>query len=107
ADRVASGERVIRSSAEALSRIGDEMAGSREAVARIVETATAQLDEATSLVASIDSVARSARANAGTSAQVSAVVEEQGASMQHVTESSQHLADIANRLKGALTRVEL
>ncbi|MFN9576456.1 MAG: methyl-accepting chemotaxis protein [Gemmatimonadota bacterium] len=107
ADRVASGERVIRSSAEALSRIGDEMAGSREAVARIVETATAQLDEATSLVASIDSVARSARANAGTSAQVSAVVEEQGASMQHVTESSQHLADIANRLKGALTRFEL
>ena len=107
ADRVDAGERVIRASAEALARIGVEMTGSREAVARIVETAGAQLNEATGLVASIESIAESAARNAGASEQVSAVVEEQGASMQHVTESSQHLADIANRLKGALTRFDL
>ncbi|MCU0623382.1 MAG: methyl-accepting chemotaxis protein, partial [Gemmatimonadaceae bacterium] len=107
ADRVDAGERVIRASAEALARIGGEMAGSREAVARIVDAANAQQAEATGLVTSIDSIARSAEENAGTSQQVSAVVEEQGASMQHVTESSQHLADIANRLKGALTRFDL
>jgi hypothetical protein len=38
---------------------------------------------------------------------VSAVVEEQTSSMLHVTESSQHLADIAARLKGAMARFEL
>jgi methyl-accepting chemotaxis protein len=107
AERVDTGERVIRSSADALSRIGGEIGGSRDAVARIVATATEQLEEATGLVGAIESIARSAEQNAGTSEEVSAVVEEQSASMQHVTESSQHLADIANRLKGALTRFEL
>jgi methyl-accepting chemotaxis protein len=38
---------------------------------------------------------------------VSAVVQEQTASMMHVTESSQHLADIAARLKGVMLRFEL
>jgi methyl-accepting chemotaxis protein len=107
ADRVAAGERVIRASASVLGGIGDEMRGSREAVARIVATATEQLQEATQLVQSIDAISASAQSNAGTSEEVSAVVEEQSASMGQVTESSQHLSNIANRLKGALKRFEL
>jgi methyl-accepting chemotaxis protein len=34
-------------------------------------------------------------------------VQQQTASMTHVSESSQHLAEIANRLKGAMARFEL
>jgi len=106
-DRVGAGESVIRSSTGALSQIANEIEGSRDAVALIVESSVAQREEAESLAREIESVAVVAEQNASTSQEVSAVVQEQTASMMHVSESSQHLADIASRLKGAMTRFEL
>ena len=106
-DSVANGESVIRSSTAALTQIGKEIEGSREAVARIVEVTQLQQKEADSLAREIEQIASVAEQNAATSHQVSAVVEEQTSSMLHVTESSQHLADIAARLKGAMSRFEL
>ncbi len=106
-ERVASGESVIRSSTLALTDIAREIDGSRDAVHRIVESAMAQQHEAEALTSEIAAVAVVAEQNASTSQQVSAVVEEQTASMMHVTESSQHLASIAARLKGAMARFEL
>src|SRR6185437_10683364 len=106
-DRVGAGESVIRSSTGALSQIANEIAGSRDAVALIVESSVAQREEAESLAREIESVAVVAEQNASTSQEVSAVVQGQTASMMHVSESSQHLADIATRLKGAMTRFEL
>ena len=41
------------------------------------------------------------------SKEVSAVVEEQSASVAHVTESSQHLATVAARLKSGMSRFGL
>jgi methyl-accepting chemotaxis protein len=105
--RVSSGESVIRSSTLALTDIAREIDGSRDAVHRIVESAMAQQHEAEALTSEIAAVAVVAEQNASTSQQVSAVVEEQTASMMHVTESSQHLASIAARLKGAMARFEL
>jgi len=54
-----------------------------------------------------EAIAAVADQNAATSQEVSAVVEQQTASMLHVSESSQHLAEIAGRLKGAMSRFEL
>ncbi|MGH7664301.1 MAG: methyl-accepting chemotaxis protein [Gemmatimonadaceae bacterium] len=106
-DRVSSGESVIRTSASALTQIGQEIEASRGAVERIVESTEAQQKEAADLAREIEAIAAVAEENASTSEQVSAVVEEQASSMQHVTESSQHLADIASRLKGAMSRFTL
>ena len=104
---VASGEMVIRSSTLALTQIASEIEGSRGAVSLIVESAVAQQREAEALASEIEAVAIAAEQNATTSQQVSAVVEEQTASMSHVTESSQQLAAIATRLKGAMSRFQL
>ena len=105
--RVAEGEEVIRSSTDALSAIVASIEGSRGAVARIVESADAQHAEADALARDIASIAVVAEQNASTSEQVSAVVQEQTASMAHVAQSSQHLADIAARLKGTMTRFSM
>ena len=104
---VSAGEAVIRASTGTLTQIAAEIEGSRDAVARIVESAGAQRREAETLAKEIEAVSIVAEQNASTSEQVSAVVQEQTASMEHITESSQHLADIATRLKGAMTRFEL
>ena len=106
-DRVAAGESVIRSSSVALTQIAREIEGSRSAVALIVESTEAQQMEAQALAREIESIAVVAEGNASTSEQVSAVVEEQTAAMTNVTESSQHLADIATRLKGSMARFHL
>ena len=45
--------------------------------------------------------------NSSTAEQVSAVVEEQSASMSSIASSSQHLAEVAERLKGSLRRFDL
>jgi methyl-accepting chemotaxis protein len=45
--------------------------------------------------------------NSATAQQVSAVVEEQSAAMSNIASSSQHLAEVAERLKGSLRRFEL
>ena len=73
----------------------------------IVQSAVAQQREAAQLAREIESVAGLAEQNASTSQQVTAVVEQQNSSMAHVTDSSQHLAAIAARLKGAMSRFEL
>jgi methyl-accepting chemotaxis protein len=104
---VGAGEMVIRSSSGALSQIVREIEGSRGAVALIVESAVEQHHEAETLSHEIGSVAVVAEQNASTAQQVSAVVQQQTASMVHVTESSQLLADVATRLKGAMSRFEL
>jgi methyl-accepting chemotaxis protein len=106
-ESVAGGEAVIRATTDALMQIGREIEGSRRAVAQIVESAEEQQREADTLAREIESVAAVAEENASTSEQVSAVVQEQTSSMAHVTESSQHLADIATRLKSAMARFDL
>ena len=106
-ESVAGGESVIRASTAALSQIGEEIAASRDAVARIVQASEEQQHEADRLAREIEAISSVAEMNAATSEQVSAVVQEQTASMTHVTESSQHLADIASRLKGAMARFTL
>ena len=106
-DSVEKGEAVIHSSSAALTQIAREIEGSRAAVARIVEVTAAQQEEADQLAGEIEAIAAVAEENASTSEQVSAVVEEQTASMANVTESSQHLADIAARLRASMQRFEL
>jgi len=106
-DRVSNGESVIRTSASSLTRISTEIERSRDAIALIVDASDAQREEANTLAREIEAISAVADQNAATSQEVSAVVEQQTASMSHVSESSQHLAEIANRLKGAMTRFEL
>jgi methyl-accepting chemotaxis protein len=89
-DRVSVGESVIRASAE-----------------RIVDSADAQRGEAESLAREIEHLASSAETNAATAQQVSAVVQEQTAAMASVATSSQHLADVGERLKESLRRFEI
>ena len=107
AERVTVGADVIRASASALQQIGREIEESRRAVSLIVEAADGQRSEAETLAREIDAIASVAETNASTSAEVSAVVQQQTASMSHVTESSQHLAEIATRLKGSMSRFTL
>jgi methyl-accepting chemotaxis protein len=106
-DRVTAGEVVIRASADALTQIDREIAGAREAVDRIVEAAEAQRGEADALAGEIEALAATAQMNAATAQEVSAVVEEQTASMSSIASSSQHLAEVAERLKGSLRQFEL
>jgi methyl-accepting chemotaxis protein len=106
-DRVTAGERVIRASAEALTQIDREITAARTAVDRIVDAADAQRGEAESLAKEIEALAASAEMNASTAQQVSAVVQEQTAAMAGVATSSQHLADVGERLKESLRRFEI
>ena len=55
----------------------------------------------------IEALASSAETNAATAQQVSAVVQEQTAAMASVATSSQHLADVGERLKESLRRFEI
>jgi len=55
----------------------------------------------------IEQLASSAETNAATAQQVSAVVQEQTAAMASVATSSQHLADVGERLKESLRRFEI
>jgi methyl-accepting chemotaxis protein len=106
-DRVTVGESVIRASADALTQIDREIAAARTAVERIVDSADAQRGEAESLAREIEHLATSAESNAATAQQVSAVVQEQTAAMASVATSSQHLADVGERLKESLRRFEI
>ena len=106
-DRVTAGETVIRASAEALTQIDREIAAARDAVDRIVGAADAQRGEAEALAKEIEALATSAEMNASSAEQVSAVVQEQTAAMAGVAMSSQHLADVGERLKESLRRFEI
>jgi len=106
-DRVAEGESVIRASSVALGQISREIEASRSAVDLIVASADAQREEAAALAKEIESIAVVAEQNAATSQEVSAVVQQQTASMTAVASSSQHLAAIAERLKSSMTQFSL
>ena len=106
-DRVTAGETVIRASAEALTQIDREIAAARDAVDRIVGAADAQRGEAEALAKEIEALATAAETNASSAEQVSAVVQEQTAAMAGVATSSQHLADVGERLKESLRRFEI
>ena len=106
-DRVAEGESVIRASSVALGQISREIEASRSAVDLIVASADAQREEAAALAKEIESIAMVAEQNAATSQEVSAVVQQQTASMTAVASSSQHLAAIAERLKSSMTQFSL
>ncbi|MBA3891889.1 MAG: methyl-accepting chemotaxis protein [Gemmatimonadaceae bacterium] len=105
-DRVALGESVIRASAHALTQIGREIGESRIAVQRIVEAAEAQRSESDAVAREIESLASIAEQNAATSEEVSAVVQQQTAAMSNVAQSAQHLAVIAERLRGAVSKFQ-
>ncbi|MDB4886430.1 MAG: hypothetical protein JWN79_1868 [Gemmatimonadetes bacterium] len=106
-DRVAAGEVVIRASADALTQIDREITGAREAVDRIVEAAESQRGEAEKLAGEIEALAAAAEMNAATAQEVSAVVEQQTSSMSSIATSSQHLAQVAERLKESLRQFEI
>jgi len=106
-DRVTAGETVIRASAEALTQIDREIASARTAVDRIVAAADAQRAESEALAHEIEALAASAEMNAATAQEVSAVVQEQTAAMASVASSSQHLAQVAERLRTSLHRFEI
>ena len=106
-DRVSAGEVVIRASADALTQIDREITAARDAVDRIVSAADAQRGEAEHLAFEIESLGTAAEMNAATAQQVSAVVEEQTASMASIASSSQHLAQVAERLRQSLRQFEL
>ncbi|GAC1694112.1 MAG: hypothetical protein NVS9B3_12350 [Gemmatimonadaceae bacterium] len=106
-ESVAGGETVIRASAVALTQIGEGIVASRDAVARIVSAADTQRSDVQALAQEIHAIAAVAEQNASTSQQVSAVVEQQSSAMTNVTDSSAHLADIAMRLKGSMSRFTL
>ena len=106
-DQVAAGESVIRGSATALERIGLQIQGSRTAVAASVHAADPQPKEVAALVDEIEAITTVASQNAKTAEEVRGVVEGQGTAMQHIAESSQHLADVANRLRAVVARFEL
>ena len=106
-DRVAEGESVIRASSVALGQISREIEASRSAVDLIVASSDAQREEAAALAKEIESIAVVAEQNAATSQEVSAVVQQQTASMTSVASSSQHLAAIAERLKSSMTQFTL
>ncbi len=106
-DQVAAGESVIRGSATALERIGLQIEGSRVAVAAIVHSADEQQREVAALVDEIEAIATVAGQNASTAQEVREVVETQGSAMIHIAESSQHLAEVANRLRSVVARFEL
>jgi methyl-accepting chemotaxis protein len=106
-DRVTAGESVIRASAEALTQIDREIGAARTAVDRIVDAADAQRGEAESLAKEIEMLASTAEMNASTAHQVSTVVQEQTAAMSGVAASSQHLAEVGERLKDSLRRFEI
>ena len=98
---------VVRASSSELARIAHEIGESRILVASIAEAARAQRGDVAALTRELDGVLASAEENATTSEEVSAVVEEQAASVAHVTESSQHLATVAARLKSGMGRFGL
>ncbi|MFL5576250.1 MAG: methyl-accepting chemotaxis protein [Gemmatimonadaceae bacterium] len=106
-DGVDGGRTVIRASSDELARIGREIAESRSAVAGIAEAMRAQRDDSAALTREIDGVVAVAEENASTSEEVSAVVQEQAASVANVTDSSQHLASVATRLKAGMERFRL
>jgi methyl-accepting chemotaxis protein len=106
-DQVAAGESIIRGSATALERIGLQIEGSRASVAAIVAAADEQQREVAALVDEIEAIATVAGQNASTAQEVREVVETQGSAMIHIAESSQHLADVANRLRSVVARFEL
>jgi methyl-accepting chemotaxis protein len=105
-DKVTAGETVIRASADALTQIDREISNARAAVDRIVEAAGSQRGEAEALAREIDALASSAEMNAATAQEVSAVVQEQIAGMTSIAASSQHLAEVAERLESSLHRFE-
>ncbi|HET7456831.1 MAG TPA: methyl-accepting chemotaxis protein [Gemmatimonadaceae bacterium] len=104
---VSGSKAVVESSSAELTRIAAEIAESRRVVAAIAAAARDQHADAASLTNEIDAVVAAAEENASTSEEVSAVVQEQTASVAHVTESSQHLATVATRLKSGMGRFTL
>jgi methyl-accepting chemotaxis protein len=106
-DGVTSTKAVVQASSAELARIAAEIAESRRVVAAIAAAARDQHADAATLTSEIDGVVAVAEENASTSEQVSAVVQEQTASVAHVTQSSQHLATVATRLKSGMGRFAL
>jgi len=106
-ERVTDGAEVIRTSAAALRDISDQIAASRDAVARIAASSNAQLVETEALVGEITIVAQTTEQNAAISEEVSAATQEQSGSIQQVIGSSQQLLRVADRLRASLRRYEI
>ena len=107
-DRVTAGEAVIRASADALTQIDrrDRRRAHGRGAHRRGRRRPARRGRG---ARRRDRVARRHRRDERRAPpqQVSAVVEEQTAAMSSIASSSQHLAQVAERLKGALNRFEL
>ena len=107
ATSVEDGEQVIRTAATALASIARGVEEARAAAARIATLSSAQRERAGVVAQEIETIAGTAETTSTVAQDMSGVVEEQLASMAHITESSQHLADISARLKSLTSRFVL
>jgi methyl-accepting chemotaxis protein len=99
-DSVIGGARVIRESAASLGDISIQVAESRATLSRIAMLAAEQRSQVASLADAVAQIAGTADANVAASEEVRSVAAEQTASMIHVTEATQRLAEIARGLHG-------
>lgn len=102
--RVAQGSTVIRTAADAVRSISEEVEASRAAVALIAERVRVQQQGTDALARHIESVTAAAQSNAVTSREVSSVVTEQASAVRDVATSSSHLAMIVESLRGSVAR---
>ena len=107
ATSVEDGEQVIRTAATALASIARGVEEARAAATRIAALSSAQRERTGVVAQEIETIAGTAETTSTVAQDMSGVVEEQLASMAHITESSQHLADISARLKSLTSRFVL
>ena len=98
------GETVIRASASELAGIADRMQDTAAPMQRIHDLAEAQRDRASALATEIQTVTTAAENAAAVAQELSAASDEQARSLVLVGDSSQKLAEIAQRLKALTAR---
>ena len=98
------GETVIRASASELTGIADRMQDTAAPMQRIHDLAEAQRDRASALATEIQTVTTAAENAAAVAQELSAASDEQARSLVLVGDSSQKLAEIAQRLKSLTAR---
>jgi methyl-accepting chemotaxis protein len=106
-DRVGDGAGVIRTSVEALRAISQEIAESRDAIARVAATSAAELTQSDALVEEIATLTRGAERNAAIAGEMRGAAADQTTAITQVTASSRALGVVARRLRESLTRYDV
>jgi len=101
---VKGGRSVLVDAAEGLKKIADQIDKSAEAIREIAQANTQQRDEIAKLKISAEDVASIAEENAASSQEGAAAVQEQTASTEKLASSSTELLNLAESLKGMISR---